>query len=42
MPEHNPIFTTSFLCCEDVIKSKLLYTVLMRPEIRLKHVYAVT
>ncbi len=35
----------SSLChhsCEDVIKSKLVYTVLMRPKIRPKHVYAVT
>ncbi len=28
--------------CEDVIKSKLVYTVLMRPKIRPKHVPAVT
>ncbi len=32
----------SCLCCEDVIKSKLVYTVLMRPKIRPKHVPAVT
>ncbi len=32
----------SCLCCEDVIKSKLVYTVLMRPKIRQKHVSAVT
>ncbi len=30
------------LCCEDVIKSKLVYTVLMRPKIRPEHVSAVT
>ncbi len=32
----------SCLCCEDVITSRLVYTVLMRPKIRLKHMYAVT
>ncbi len=31
----------SCLCCEDVIKSKLVYTVLMRPKIWPKHVSAV-
>ncbi len=31
----------SCLCCEDVIKSKLVYTVLMRPKIRPKNVAAV-
>ncbi len=30
------------LCCEDVIKSKQIYTVLIRSTIRPKHVYAVT
>ncbi len=32
----------SCLCCEDVMKSKLVCTVLMRPKIRPKHVSAVT
>ncbi len=32
----------SCLCCEDVIKSKLVYTVPMRPKIRPKDVPAVT
>ncbi len=32
----------SCLCCEDVIKSKLVFTVLMRPKIRPKDVSAVT
>ncbi len=30
------------MICEDVIESKLVYTVLMRPKIRPKHVSAVT
>ncbi len=30
------------LCCEDVITSKLVYTVLMSPKIRTKHVSVVT
>ncbi len=30
------------LYCEDVIKSKLVYIVLMRPKIRPKHVSAIT
>ncbi len=30
------------LCCEDVIKSKLVNTVLMRSKIRPKHVPAIT
>ncbi len=33
-----PISLDSCLYCEDVIKSKLIYSVLMRPEIRPKHV----
>ncbi len=37
-----PISLDSCLCYEDVIKSKLVYTVLMRPKIRPKHMYAVT
>ncbi len=37
-----PISLDSCLCCEDVTKSKLVYTVLMRPKIRPKQVSAVT
>ncbi len=37
-----PISLVSCLCCEDVIKSKLIYTVLMRPKISPKRMYALT
>ncbi len=33
-----PVRLNSCLYCEDVIKSKLIYGVLMRPKIRPKHV----
>ncbi len=41
-PSENLIKSNEEDCCEDVIKSKLVYTVLMRPKIRPKHVSAVT
>ncbi len=37
-----PINTHLCLCCEDVIKSKLVYAVLMRPKIRPKYMSAVS
>ncbi len=37
-----PISFDSYLCCEDVIMSKLVYAVLARPKIRPTHVSAVT
>ncbi len=39
---HELICLDSYLCREDVIKSKLVYIVLMRPKIRPKHVSAAT